>query len=352
MILKRNDERGGIDCMIKIIKDKDQWSKVLQLCDNRDSYHTFEYHQLSKNPDETPYLFVYQQGKIIIALPLLLREIEGTNYKDATSVYGYAGPAYTCKDPDRKLLAGFRTDIKKLLLENNIISVFSRLHPFLPEQLQLLENLGSLEQVGQVVYVDLQTSPKEQLDKYNNRLKTHINKARRECNIYKISSTSEVHEFKELYYQNMDRVNADSSYYFPDKYFQSLKDALQFKADYYLIEERANSRVIGGGILLRHGQMAQYHLSGTRDNFQHLSPTKLLIDQMRIDAFEAGAQYFNLGGGIGGSNDNLFRFKKLFSSDYKPFYLWKYIVNPKAYDELSQRKDLTKNKKFFPAYRL
>ncbi len=338
--------------MVKIIKDKALWDRVIQKCVSRDCYHSFEYHQLSRRPQEEPHLFVYEQEGTVIALPLLVRHIEGTPYKDATSVYGYAGPAYTCQNLDQKILSGFSADLERLLLENKIVSVFSRLHPFLPKQLQLLEKLGNLEQAGQVVYVNLQTSLKNQHDKYNNRLKTHINKARRECNIYKVNSTRDVQEFKELYYQNMDRVNADKSYYFPDKYFQSLKDALQFKADYYLIEERASGQVIGGGILLRHAQMAQYHLSGSRDNFQHLSPTKLLIDQMRIDAFEAGAQYFNLGGGIGGSRDNLFRFKKLFSSDYKPFYLWKYIVNPKTYNELSQKIDLSKGKKFFPAYRL
>lgn len=325
---------------------------MIQKCEQRDCYHTFEYHQLSRRPLEEPQLFVYDQEGTVVALPLLVRHIEGTSYKDATSVYGYAGPAYTCQEPNQEIISRFSSELERLLLENKIVSVFSRLHPFLPKQLQLLQNIGNLEQAGQVVYVDLQASLKEQLDKYNNRLKTHINKARRECNIYKADSTSEVYRFKELYYQNMDRVNAKRSYYFPDKYFQTLKDALQFKADYYLIEERATGQVIGGGILLRHGQMAQYHLSGTCDNFQHFSPTKLLIDQMRIDAFESGAKYFNLGGGIGGSRDNLFQFKKLFSKDIKPFYLWKYIVNPKVYEELSQKIDLSKGKKFFPAYRL
>jgi lipid II:glycine glycyltransferase (peptidoglycan interpeptide bridge formation enzyme) len=221
----------------------------------------------------------------------------------------------------------------------------------MPQQLELLQNLGSLEQAGSVVYIDLNVPPEMQLVKYNKRLRTQVNKSRRNCRIYRAENADEILEFKKMYYQNMDRVNARKTYYFSADYFQELNECKEFNVRYYLIEERESKEIIGGGILLQHNHMAQYHLSGTRDGFQYLSPTKLLIDQMRQDASEAGAKYFNLGGGIGGSRDNLFRFKSLFSNDYKSFYLWKYIVNPAVYVELNRRDNKTKNHKYFPTYR-
>ena len=165
--------------MIRIIKDSDQWKEVLQQCKYHDSYHTFEYHKLSRSQEEYPYLFVYEYEDIIIALPLLLRDIKGSNFKDATSVYGYAGPAYNAELIDEKVVLGFTADLEKVLLEMNIISVFSRLHSYFPQQLQILHNLGKLVRAGQLVYIDLKQPTDIQRAKYNNRLKTQINKLRR-----------------------------------------------------------------------------------------------------------------------------------------------------------------------------
>lgn len=321
------------------------------LCEHRDSYHNFEYHQLSKNPDETPYLFVYQQDNIIIALPLLLREIKGTNFRDATSVYGYAGPAFNNEHLNEQVFLGFTTSLEKALLEMNIVSVFSRLHSYFPQQLLILQHLGTLERAGQLVYINLKNPTEVQHGNYNKRLKTQINKLRRECTVYKVNSPIEILEFKEMYYQNMDRLNAGKAYYFSADYFLQLNDCKEFKVNYYLIKDIASDTIVGGGILLLHQQMAQYHLSAALDDFKHISPTKLLIDQMRIDAQKAGARYFNLGGGKGGSRDNLFRFKALFSTDLKPFYLWKFVVNKEVYEQLREQNGEAKNKDFFPVYR-
>ncbi len=337
--------------MIKIVKDSDHWSKVMQQCVFHDSYHTFEYHQLSKRPEEEPFLFVFQQADIIIALPLLIRNIKDTTYKDATSVYGYAGPACNHNHLNEQVILGFTAGMEEALMEMSIVSVFSRLHSYFPQQLQILQRLGKLEQAGQLVYIDLTKTAEIQLANYNSRLKTQVNKLRRECTVYRVNSESEILEFKKMYYQNMDRVNASESYYFSTEYFMNLSVCREFKANYYLIKDHSSDMIIGGGILLINKQMAQYHLSGAQDDFKRISPTKLLIDQMRVDAQQSGAKYFNLGGGKDGSLDNLFRFKALFSSDYKPFYLWKYIVNPEVYEQLNHRFEKTDNGDYFPAYR-
>ena len=337
--------------MVRIIKDKHSWDRVLDDCRFHDSYHTFEYHKLSSKAEEDPLLFVYTDGDTIIALPLLIREIAGTAYKDATSVYGYAGPVCNKTNLAQSTIDQFSRCLCDYLFDAKIISVFNRLHPFFPQQLAILDQLGKIELSGQVVFIDLNQSTELQRAKYNRRLKTHINRTRRECRIYKVNEPSDVLEFKKLYYHNMDRVQAHKSYYFTTEYFQELNACVQFDVTYYLIEELKSKSLIGGGIMLRKNDVAQYHLSGTRDEFRHLSPTKLLVDQMRIDAFDSGAKYFNLGGGKGGSRDNLYRFKSLFSPDHKPFYLWKYIVNPGVYEELQYRNSKSKDLNFFPAYR-
>ena len=93
-----NFNRNSTVNEICIIKSKTEWQDVLKEVDNYDFYHTYDYHDLSKLKDEKAILIKYTAGDIVIALPLIVRKIGNSNYFDATSVYGYAGPL--CKNID------------------------------------------------------------------------------------------------------------------------------------------------------------------------------------------------------------------------------------------------------------
>ena len=77
--------------MIKIIRGDKDWNAQLVSFKNKDFYHTYYYHCLSKKEGETPVLITYIQDKVTIAIPLLIRAIKNSDYKDAVSVYGYCG---------------------------------------------------------------------------------------------------------------------------------------------------------------------------------------------------------------------------------------------------------------------
>jgi lipid II:glycine glycyltransferase (peptidoglycan interpeptide bridge formation enzyme) len=98
--------------------------------------------------------------------------------------------------------------------------------------------------------------------------------------------------------------------------------------------------------------IVQFHLSGTRTEYLRLRPSKLFLDEMRVEATNEGFPYFNLGGGLGSKEDTLFEFKASFSKDFRAFDVFKFIVNQEVYDELSQSssKENT-NIDYFPAYR-
>ena len=73
-----------------------EWNDVLAQVVRRDFYHLAEYHRIAEERGEgSAHLFAYHDGAYTIALPLLLRPVEasgGEAWRDATSVYGYAGP--------------------------------------------------------------------------------------------------------------------------------------------------------------------------------------------------------------------------------------------------------------------
>src|SRR4051794_7059681 len=124
-------------------KESSAWLEVLAQTARHDFYHLPDYHALAEASGQgSARLFVYRDGGSTIALPLLLRplaELPGigtdwADWHDATSVYGYAGPV--CSDdvlPD-SVLGGFQSALLERLRTLRVVSVFSRLHPFIPQR--------------------------------------------------------------------------------------------------------------------------------------------------------------------------------------------------------------------------
>ncbi|MCF8273415.1 MAG: peptidoglycan bridge formation glycyltransferase FemA/FemB family protein [Flavobacteriaceae bacterium] len=346
---KKNIDK--INSTIEVITGKIGWDNVLKKVEYYDFYHTYDYHELSKADNEIPMLIKYSEGPTIIALPLLSRNIKGTVYKDATSVYGYAGPI-TKNLPDTFNNRDFQKKLMDYFHKNNFVSVFSRLNPFISEQCKTLKNIGSIVNQGKIVNINIQEDIEIQRQLFQSRLKTHINKARRHCSIKKATTEEDIQEFINIYYENMDRVNAKNSYYFNKDYFQKIIDSSDFESEILLAVDNETGQTIAGSQFIMTNGIVQYHLSGTKNDFLHLMPTKLLIDEMRIIATLKGLKFFNLGGGLGGSDeDSLFNFKSSFSKDFKDFNLWKYIVNQEVYDELVLKKGITEEMEYFPLYR-
>lgn len=77
--------------MIETLKDKKRWNQQLALVEQLDFYHTYDYHRIPKSPSEIAILTKYTDNVNSLLLPLLIRDIENSDYKNAISVYGYAG---------------------------------------------------------------------------------------------------------------------------------------------------------------------------------------------------------------------------------------------------------------------
>lgn len=343
--------------MIEIITEKSDWNATLKLANHSDFYHTYYYHDLSKKVDETPILIKYTDEHACVLLPLLIRKIENTYYKDATSVYGYAGLLCTTEISNINN-SNFKKELNEYFLDQKIVSVFSRLHPYLEHQEAFLNGIGVISNPGVVVYINLFDSLDKQRKLYSNRLKTHVNKADRLCTIIEGNTEAHLNAFIDIYYENMYRVNANDSYFFDKYYFKQLMSSSDFETELSLAIHSETQEIIAGALFIKTNNIVQYHLSGIKEDFLDLNPIKLVIDNMRIKSTKEGYKYLNLGGGRSNKQDSLFVFKSSFSKNFKPFKLWKYIVDYEAYEDLvKQQKNMRANvdfeidKEFFPAYR-
>nr|WP_288933299.1 GNAT family N-acetyltransferase [uncultured Allomuricauda sp.] len=339
-----------------VIEDRNKWSEIIDQCHQSDFYHTFDYHQIAKKEGEKPVLLKYSEGDSHILLPLLIRDIEGTQLKDATSVYGYVGPLGKNIEPDFNN-DGFKRQLDDFLMDNQIISVFSRLHPYISNQQQILKNIGNIVSHGKVVNIDLTKSIEEQKQEYKRRLRTYINRENKEYEIMDGTCDECLDTFIETYCENMKRVKAKPSYFFGKNYFYELLASGQINAELLVAIHRDSGEFAGGAIFTKKGNTIQYHLSGVKAKFFHLNPIKLLIDHARIKGTEEGYTNLNLGGGLGGQEkDSLFYFKSGFSKDFRDFNTWQYIVDESKYNQLLKEKEgleepIDKSSCFFPLYR-
>ncbi|MFS4417356.1 GNAT family N-acetyltransferase [Maribacter sp. 2307ULW6-5] len=334
--------------LLSELKEKEEWTGFLDQFGAKDVYHTYDYHHLAKGSAQ-PVLLAFEQGGCAIALPLLIRQIEGTPFFDATSVYGYAGPLFRQTSPMD--IHTFQKEFIRWCEEHDIVSVFTRMNPYIPDQNKIVAGLGNIILQGKVVNIDTTIPDEDQWTQYQRRLKGQVNRARRECSVEDATTDAGLDVFISIYNENMKRVGAQESYFFDKPYYQRLMNSTDFKCTLLLARCRMSQEPIAGSMFISHQDKTHYHLGGTRTEFLPLMPSKLLIDEMRRRAKESGQRYFNLGGGLSGRHDSLFTFKASFSNDHKDFYLWNLIVNQEIYDKLSVGIDKTAPLPYFPLYR-
>ncbi|WP_396601145.1 GNAT family N-acetyltransferase [Algibacter sp. R77976] len=334
---------------LTVIKKKSKWDQTLKAVENYDFYHTFDYHELSKQDKEKTILLKYIENKSIVCIPLIIRIIENTQYFDATSVYGYSGPLV--KNIDKNFdNANFIKTLNKYFQDNNIVSVFSRLNPYIKNQVYTLEGIGDITSLGNVVNIDLKKSLQEQRALYSKSTKNRINKIRKICDIIVSNKKEDIKQFIDIYCENMDRVNAKDMYYFPKSYYYNLVENNDIDILFALHKE--TNEYACAAMMVKTNNIIQYHISGTKNDYLNLSPIRILIDEMRIRGTNENYEFFNLGGGLGNNEDELFKFKSSFSKDFKPFSIWKLISMPDVYKELVNKKEISNsNINFFPLYR-
>lgn len=334
-----------------IAREKTEWDAYVKRSRDYDVYHTWYYHSLNQVGE--PLLFVYEEPGFFIAFPVVKRSIANSSFYDLTSVYGYAGPVSDCDFNTITVtsLQDFKEAFCRFLREERCVCVFTRLYPFL-NQHYLLDYIGHVSPNGSTIYMDLSMTVEEQRSRYHKRLKRQVKKLREAGYTIKDScSPQEITLFTEMYHKNMDRLNANKSYYFDEAYFTGLLNQKEFDNRLILIYD--GPELICGAVILISDKVVRNHLSATSEKYLHESPSKLLTDEISMIGRRLGKKIFHLGGGVGGKEDSLFEFKRHFSDLQIADRIWCYINDQEAYDALVLQRipEIHSESAFFPAYR-
>jgi hypothetical protein len=327
-----------------------QWNLTVRATHGYDFYHLAEYHRLEQSGE--PLLFVSTCGHETIALPFLLRRIDGTDFNDITSVYGYAGPIANSPAPSTAAIDNFYSDLLRFFDRHRVVSAFARLHPLIGYQETTLQRLGATVAHGQSVCIDLSQPATEQRRQYSHSLKNIVNRLRKKeiFTVEPAQTPEEIDIFAAIYRENMQRVKASPMYFFDNNYFHRLIANIPST----LFLARTEDKIVCGSLFTECDGIIQPHLSATCSNFLHLSPLKLVWDEIRIYGVRKGMQFMHLGGGVGSRDDSLFDFKAQFSHNRLTFKTWRYVHNEREYVRLSGKCSVNgrRDTGFFPEYRV
>ncbi len=279
--------------------------------------------------------------------------IHGVQYYDLVTPYGYGGPLVisAVEGQCQTLCKQFGEAFERYCMEHHIVSEFVRFHP-------VICNAKDFREIYHPVYLrkTLGTNLEAYEDPVQNEFtKSCRKKIRQELARgirYRITEHPDnMDTFLEVYYATMKRKNAPEFYYFSKEYFDTALELLRSKI--LFVEAILEGKTIAACFdFIDHG-IIHIHLSGTLNEYLHLSPEYILQYATTLWGKEHGYRLIHRGGGISNApDDSLYSFKKKFSQNTEfDFYVGKKIWNNAIYEALCMETGSNRDSEYFPAYR-
>lgn len=274
-------------------------------------------------------------------------------YFDITTPYGYGGPIIkeVVEGKEEELINAYYQNFKKYCLENNIVSEFIRFHPVFENEKPFTE-IYNIENLRKTIGTNLKAFDDPFQEEFSKSARKTTRRAFRDGVTYEVDEHPEsIDEFLKIYYDTMDRNDADDYYYFDELYFNKCLE--YFQDNIITVKAIYEEKTIAMGLYFVYGKYIHSHLSGTINEYLDLSPAYVLKYGLTEWGKKNGYHLIHHGGGTSNDeNDGLFRFKKKFGQNTEfVFSIGKKIWNKKVYDKLCEKVDVDKNIDFFPAYR-
>jgi hypothetical protein len=278
--------------------------------------------------------------------PLIVRQIPGTEERDAVSPYGYPG-IVAASDFDRpiaRLKSAAAIDNGARVIDpagidfsrTGLVSIFVR------------HALGEPPLTGTVERSVVQIADPELPPKRRSSDRNRINRNRRagyEVGIVPGPETTPEQRagFLAAYEQTMRRAGAAERYFFGAPYFERV---LESPLAWLALARTPGGEIAAASIAVRSDRFLHYYLSGSADATLRDSPMKNLVAALVDFATELDLP-LNLGGGLS-PGDALEEFKRGFANREQPWRVSEIVCDRDAYDRLSAGREAGG---FFPAYR-
>lgn len=279
--------------------------------------------------------------------------IDGVQYYDVTTPYGYGGPVVVEGASSVDLVEGYYQAWAKHCQEENIIAEFLRFHLFDNTDLRI-GFPGEVIHISQNVVRWLHDSMDEIWMEFEHKVRKNVKKARNNgLTVTADASGEQLDMFLNINYKTMERNDAMDYYYLEKEYYQSIVDTLSGQFMFFHVWHE--DMIVSTELVLCSERYVYSFLGGTLDEYYPMRPNDLLKYEIIKWCKETGHQAFILGGGYGG-DDGIYRYKRAFApGDDMPFYIGRMVWNLDVYERLVEvwktMKKKGSNSSFFPLYR-
>lgn len=310
--------------------------------DTPDVYFTKEYHEVSarlETDSSEVVLLKWQDNAGIVYLPLVLREIPGQDYFDATNAYGFGGP-WVEGHPD---VHAFRQYFDDWAMEHRVVASFLQFHPLFHID-SAVAQIFSVKKAGETVVWNLKSDDLlGQMAANHRRNWRRAHRAGVETRV--IHNPGSTESFRSLYEVGMKRLSARAFYWFPDEYWTGLENQLGERS--IQVDAIYEGRIIASVWCLLGNDALHFHLNGATDEGRNLRGTFVA----HLAAAQWGQeQGYSLGHLGGGANAALLDFKHRFdpATPNRDFY-----ISTLVHDEVGFRQFSTglPETSFFPPWR-
>lgn len=262
-------------------------------------------------------------------VPVIVREIVGSQLRDATSPYGYPGATVVGEGPGPEATG---VDWSP----TGLVSVFAR------ERLGAEPWLAEAPERARVLVHD-PSEPRQLRPRLAEQIRAN---GRRGWDVELLAgpdaAVADRDAFALAYEQTMRRAGAAERYFFARDYFDA---ALSFERS-WLVVGRREGELGAGAIVATSDSILHYFLGGTADSARSDSPFKNVVAAM-LDLADELALPLNLGGGVA-AGDGLEEFKRGFANAGLAFRTQEVVCDPAEYARLGAGSGAAG---FFPAYR-
>lgn len=325
-----------------------------------DIYFEKEYARLYEEIEQgkiEEFLFKNENGSIknLFLKRKIEQKVDGKEYFDIITPYGYGGPIILEEKNKEKLLQEYEKEFSKFCNENNIVSEFIRFHPIYGNALDF-RKIYEVEYSRKTIGTNLRDFQNPIQEEFSKNARREIKQAeKKEIKVHIIEKPENLEKFKKLYYETMKRNDASEYYYFDESYFD--KVIFNLKDYILLIELEYESEIIASEIYLIKGKILHAHLLGSCSKMLELNAGSLIEATAAKWGKENNFYYIHHGGGrTSDPEDSLFKYKKKFGKNTEfDFYIGKKIWNENIYKKLVEKKYLTEEEResnFFPLYRI
>ena len=318
---------------------KKLWEKkllILEKFSGLKAYKEIEYLKLYTDKNVLLECMFIEEKNNFFFMPYLKKKINLDGFKDfydIESPYGYSGPISNSED--QTFLSNAIELLKEYCLKKNIIACLIRFDPFTNLHGKINDNNLNISYEGDIVYKTLNLENNISED-YNSSIKNKILKAKKNDLSVSISDNyQDFLTFINLYLHFMKQKKANQDYFYSLDYFKKIFKQIKKNFDFFVIHKNGSKEIFGGCIVLKSVEKASIHLSTVSDKIKKFGASVLLRHEITEFYRKKNYKLINYGGGLTKNNsDSLFKFKKNFSKETKPYFIGKLVTNNELYSKI------------------